>query len=338
MTVQRDVDLSRRNTLGVPARAEYWADITDRARIPELVDWARSRSLAVRVLGGGSNLVMAPRIHGLVLGMNLRGRERLENPNAVTERWRIQAGENWHELVRFSVEAGLSGLENLALIPGQVGAAPIQNIGAYGVELCDTLIAVEAFDTEEQQWVQFTNAQCRFAYRDSRFKREANRYIITSIDLDLSREFKPVLDYGPLQALKDRNDLSPSLVMDTVIAIRQSKLPDPADIPNAGSFFKNPLVSDPTYRQLKQRWPDLVAYPVGADWKLAAGWLIDRCGLKGRAHRSGVGCYEKQALVLVNPNRADGTSILEWQRHVQSTVKQTFGVRLEREPRLWNGG
>ena len=337
MTVQRDVDLSACNTLGVTAHADYWADITDKTQIPELVSWAQARSLPVRVLGGGSNLVMAPRIHGLVLGMTLRGRQRLDQSRGRVERWRVQGGENWHDLVRFSVEQGLSGLENLALIPGQVGAAPIQNIGAYGVELSDSLVAVEAFDTVEGRWLRFTKDECNFAYRDSRFKREANRYIIASIDLDLSRDFRPVLDYGPLQSLKNRPDLTPRIVMNTVIEVRQSKLPDPREIPNAGSFFKNPLVSDEVYRRLKQHWPELVAYPAGSDWKLAAGWLIDQCGLKGRANASGVGCYEKQALVLVNPRRADGTEILDWQRQVQTEVERRFGVELEREPRLWNG-
>ncbi|GGX51799.1 UDP-N-acetylmuramate dehydrogenase [Saccharospirillum salsuginis] len=337
MTIQRDVDLSARNTLGVTAHADYWADITDRTQIPELVDWAQARSLPVRVLGGGSNLVMAPRIRGLVLGMNLRGRQRLDSSDGRLEHWRFQAGENWHECVRFSVEQGLSGLENLALIPGQAGAAPIQNIGAYGVELSDVLVAVDAFDTVEGRWVRFASKDCDFAYRDSRFKQASNRYIITSIDLELSRDFHPVLDYGPLQSLKNRDDLTPWTVMDTVISVRQSKLPDPGDIPNAGSFFKNPLVSEEVYRSLKQRWPELVAYPSGAAWKLAAGWLIDQCGLKGQANASGVGCYDKQALVVVNPRRADGSEILDWQRHVQSEVESTFGVRLEREPRLWNG-
>jgi len=337
MSIQHDVDLSGRNTLGVTAYADHWAEITDKSQIPEMVDWAQARSLPVRVLGGGSNLVMAPRISGLVLGMSLQGRQRLDSSEEQRELWRIQSGENWHEFVRFSVEQGLSGLENLALIPGQAGGAPIQNIGAYGVELSNVLLAVEAFDTVEHRWVRFNNADCNFAYRDSRFKQASNRYIITSIDLELSRDFHPVLDYGPLQSLKHRDDLTPQAVMNTVISVRQSKLPDPSDIPNAGSFFKNPLVQEDTYRSLKERWPELVAYPSGSAWKLAAGWLIDQCGLKGQGNASGVGCYDKQALVVVNPRRADGTQILEWQRHVQSAVEHVFGVRLEREPRLWNG-
>lgn len=337
MQILEGVDLSGRNTLGVPARAQYWAEVESREHIPELVDWAKKKNLPVRVLGGGSNLVLAPLIHGLVLGMKLKGFECLA-AESDAEVWRVQAGESWHEWVTASIAKDLSGLENLALIPGQVGAAPIQNIGAYGVELSDCLVAVNGYDTKEGVWLSFEKSDCEFAYRDSRFKRENNRYIIWSIDLRLSRNFNPILDYGPLQALKTHRNLTAADVMDTVIQVRQQKLPNPASVPNAGSFFKNPLVDESTYQQLSTRHPDLVAYPAETGWKLAAGWLIDQCGLKGQSSEAGVGCYEKQALVLINPKRAESSAIIDWQHHVQASVKQRFGVDLEREPRLWNGG
>ncbi len=337
MQILEGVDLSGRNTLGVPAKAQYWAEVEKRDQIPELVEWARMNNLPVRVLGGGSNLVLAPLIHGLVVGMELKGFERLAE-EIDAEIWRVQAGENWHEWVTASIAKGLSGLENLALIPGQAGAAPIQNIGAYGVELADCLVAVNVFDTKGGVWLSFDKSDCEFAYRDSRFKRENNRYIIWSIDLRLSRQFRPILGYGPLQKLKTQRNLTAADVMNAVIQVRQEKLPDPAVIPNAGSFFKNPLIDPSTYHQLSERHPNLVAYPAGRGWKLAAGWLIDQCGLKGLSNEAGVGCYEKQALVLVNPERAEASDIIDWQQQVQDCVKRRFGVDLEREPRYWNGG
>lgn len=335
ITVQPDVDLSRRNTLGIPSRAQWFARVTDAAELPDLVRWAKARSLPVRALGGGSNLLLDQTVSGLVLDLALTGRRYLDTDPGDLELWRFAAGENWHDVVQFTVARGLSGLENLALIPGSVGAAPIQNIGAYGVELSDTLVRVEAFDTETENWVRLSAAECRFGYRDSLFKQRENRYLVTAVELSLSTAFTPRLDYGPLQSLRDRPNLTPEQVMYTVIEVRRSKLPDTERLPNAGSFFKNPIVSDGDYQTLKRQWPELVAFPSGRDWKLAAGWMIDRCGLKGRSNEAGVGCYERQALVLVNPRRAGFTDVAAWQRRVQHTVRERFGVALEIEPRYW---
>lgn len=335
-SIQPDVDLSVRNTLAIPSRAQWLVEVRDAGALPELVRWARERQLPIRALGGGSNLLLNHWVSGLVVDLKTTGRSRIGTEPDGCERWRFMAGETWHQVVRFSVEQGLSGLENLALIPGSVGAAPIQNIGAYGVELSDVLVRVEAYDTEQMAWKVFDTEACCFGYRDSLFKQRENRYIVTAIDLRLSREFRPVLHYGPLQALREQPELTAAQVMQTVIDVRRAKLPDPDRLPNAGSFFKNPIVSESRYQALKTTWPDLVAYPANGGWKLAAGWMIDRCGLKGRGNAQEVGCYEKQALVLVNPRRADYDAVNDWQREVQRQVRQRFGVALEREPRYWS--
>lgn len=335
MTMQRHAELLSLNTLGVPSQADYLITIDRDDQVPAWVEWAAERNLPIRVLGGGSNLLLDRRVDGLVLAMRTQGRQVVGQDEQGRTLWRLAAGENWHRCVVASVEAGLNGLENLALIPGSVGAAPIQNIGAYGVEVGERLHELEAYDCHSRQWLRFNAEQCDFGYRDSRFKREQNRYIITAVTLALSPLFQPQLSYGPLQALAGQDQLDAGVVMDTVIAQRQAKLPDPQTLPNAGSFFKNPQVAEASYQGLKAAWPDLVAYPVTDGWKLAAGWLIDQCGLKGRANAAGVGCYHEQALVLVNPEHADYSQVAAWQQTVQHAVMERFGVPLEREPRYW---
>lgn len=335
MTIQHQADLSARNTLGIPSKADYLIEIDSPDQIPAWVDWAQRQDMSIRVLGGGSNLLLDSRVDGLVIAIRTEGRQRLGSDAQGRILWRLQAGENWHQCVLASVAAGLNGLENLALIPGSVGAAPIQNIGAYGVEVGELLYELEAYDCQTRQWLRFNAEQCQFGYRDSRFKREQNRYIITAVTLALSPTFQPKLSYGPLQTLADRPDLNARLVMDAVIAQRQAKLPDPQHLPNAGSFFKNPEVDAATHQALQAQWPNLVAYSQGDNWKLAAGWLIDQCGLKGEANAAGVGCYSEQALVVVNPGHADYAQVADWQQRVQQAVVARFGVLLEREPRYW---
>ncbi|PTY36640.1 UDP-N-acetylenolpyruvoylglucosamine reductase [Saccharospirillum sp. MSK14-1] len=335
MTPQFDADLLPLNTLGIPSQADALAEIETAEQIPAWVDWAIQRELPIRVLGGGSNLLLDARVDGLVIAMRTQGREVVGQDDQGRTLWRLSAGENWHQCVVASIDAGLNGLENLALIPGSVGAAPIQNIGAYGVEVGDLLHELEAYDCQARQWVRFNAEQCELGYRDSRFKREENRYIVTAVTLALSSDFRPQLSYGPLQALADQDQLNARQVMEAVIAQRQSKLPDPQFIPNAGSFFKNPEVDQSVVNTLKSQWPELVAFPSGDRWKLAAGWMIDQCGLKGQANAAGVGCYAKQALVLVNPDHAEYQQVADWQQRVQQAVVDRFGVLLEREPRYW---
>lgn len=333
-TPRPQVDLSGANTLGVPATASWYAELNDASDLPAMVRWAREQELAVRVLGGGSNLVLNEQVSGLTLKMSIKGKTRVES-DSDRLRWRLGAGESWHETVVDLISQGGSGIENLALIPGTVGAAPVQNIGAYGVELADCLHWVEAYDTVEERWRRFSKQDCQFGYRDSVFKQMENRFIITAIELELDREFQPRLSYGPLQSLAGQAGLTARQVMEQVIEIRQSRLPDPAVLPNAGSFFKNPVISTEHYQRLLASHSDLVVFEQPDGWKLAAGWLIDQCGLRGQRSAEGVGCYERQALVLVNPNHASATSILAWQAHVQQAVQARFDVMLEPEPRFW---
>lgn len=331
---QPRVDLSAANTLGVPSTAAWFAELSDTRDLPPLVRWASDRGLAVRALGGGSNLVLNEQVSGLTIKIAVRGKTRIDTESG-GQRWRLGAGEPWHQTVVDLVAQGGSGIENLALIPGTVGAAPVQNIGAYGVELADCLHRVEAYDIVEERWRYFTREACQFGYRDSVFKRLENRFIITEVELELNETFAPQLSYGPLQALAAKPDLAAQDVMEAVIEIRQSRLPDPTHLPNAGSFFKNPVISTEQYQSLLTHHQDLVVYEQPEGWKLAAGWLIDQCGLRGQSNDDGVGCYERQALVLVNPERAAASSILDWQAHVQNAVLERFGVLLEPEPRFW---
>ncbi len=300
-----------------------------------MIDDARVRGLPRVVLGGGSNLLFTGDIDGLVLKIDIDGLHELEPlPHA----WRVQvgAGENWHATVQQLLDRGRPGLENLALIPGQCGAAPIQNIGAYGLELAERFDSLRAWDVERAQVVTMSSADCAFGYRDSVFKGAlAGRRIILDVTFSLPRDWQPVAGYAELaHDLTARGIAMPTArdVFESVIAIRRRKLPDPAVIGNAGSFFKNPIVSRDKRNELIARFPSLVNYPLaGGRFKLAAGWLIDAAGLKG-ATRGRAGVYEKQALVLVNRGGATGGEILALAREIQAKVQEKFAVALEPEP------
>lgn len=332
--VREDVDLQALNTLAVPARARYFAEVKRTRQIPELWQWAREEGHELLVLGSGSNVVFCEDFQGLVLhvAIDRRSWEVLPGHEAILE---LGAGENWHEVVMYAAHAGYRGIENLALIPGSVGAAPVQNIGAYGVELSDTLVDVEAFDLEEGAWARFTNEECTFGYRDSRFKREPSRYLITQIRIKLGRERPVNIKYKELAEYFDvRSEVAPSAesVANAVIAVRRAKLPDPSSLPNVGSFFQNPVVDEEQFEAIRKRFPDIVSYPVKDGVKLAAGWMIDQCGWKG--YRNGrVGVHRKQALVLVNTG-GTGKDILGLADEIAADVRQRFGVSLSIEPRL----
>ena len=327
-------DLSELNTLGVTAMAEQYAEIQNETQLLEVVEFAKASKKEIRVLGGGSNLILRRELTYLVVNNVAKGISIVSED----ERYAVvsaRAGEVWSDFVDWAVSNNLSGIENLALIPGSVGASPVQNIGAYGVEVGDVIESVKAYDFESNQWFLFTKEQCDFGYRNSVFKKYENRYFISEVVFKLSKLFDPVLDYGPLAALKAIPDLSVKDVFKEVVSIRTAKLPDPAVLPNAGSFFKNPIVGRKQREELLNRFPNLVSFEYGSKYKLAAGWLIDQAGLKGRSAPDGVGCYSKQALVLVNPNRADAESVLSWSDYVKQEVKLKFGVDLEIEPRIW---
>jgi UDP-N-acetylmuramate dehydrogenase len=333
--LQRNVALHRLNTFGLPACAARFAAIATPAQLTALMALPEWRSWPRFVLGGGSNLVLTGDFAGLILHVRIPGRQWVAED---AEAWFIRAGagENWHDFVDWTLACGWPGLENLALIPGTVGAAPIQNIGAYGLEIAERFQQLEAVDLETGEIATFDHAACRFGYRDSVFKREATgRYLVTSVTFRLPKRWQPITRYAELaRELEARNLPQPTApqIAEAVIAVRSRKLPDPARIGNAGSFFKNPVVDAATFANLAGRYPDLPRYsqPDGA-FKLAAGWLIEQCGWKGRS-LGAAGVYERQALVLVNRGGARGEEVLRLAQAIQASVRAEFGVELEPEP------
>ncbi|WP_417067546.1 UDP-N-acetylmuramate dehydrogenase [Niveibacterium terrae] len=334
--IRADADLSTLNTLGVPARAAWFAEPTNLDALADSLAWADRASLPVLLLGGGSNIVFAADWPGLVLRPALAGRELIGTDKDFFH-VRVAAGENWHETVRWTLEQGWPGLENLALIPGVVGAGPIQNIGAYGLELADRIEAVEVFDRDSGEVRSLTHSECRFAYRDSVFKHEGRGLVVLSVTLALPRAWQPNARYRDLAEALDQKGITDPSALDifaAVVEVRQRKLPDPARTGNVGSFFKNPIVDEPAYAALKANEPDLVAYPQpDGRFKLAAGWLIDRAGWKGRK-MGAAGVHANQALVLVNLGGARGAEILALARSIQADIETRYGITLETEPIL----
>lgn len=333
----RNADLARLTTLRVPARARLLAELRRAAALPALLDEPGLRDAdRVFVLGGGSNVLFRRDFDGVVLRIATRGIETVaEDRDSV--RLRIAAGENWDAFVRWSLAQGLAGLENLILIPGTVGAAPIQNVGAYGVELAEFVVCVKAWDRERGEFADLSAADCAFGYRDSRFKRGPGRYLVTALELELPRTPALRLDYaGVREELQAMAVVSPRPgdVARAVERLRLRKLPNPAEIGNAGSFFKNPVVSNARAGALKRQYPSLPVYPAGdGRSKLAAAWLIEACGFKG--YREGdAGVSEKHALVLVNYGGATGEAIWALAERIRNAVAERFGVVLEPEPTI----
>ncbi|MFP4137759.1 MAG: UDP-N-acetylmuramate dehydrogenase [Halomonas sp.] len=332
-SIRRDHDLTHANTLGLPCVAERFTAPTTLAALGEALAEARSRGWPLTLLGGGSNLILPERLPGLVVQPALADWGQVPGGEGEV-RIHAEAGVNWHELVMALAARGLWGTENLALIPGACGAAPIQNIGAYGVELAEVLEAVEVLHLETGRPASMTPEACAFGYRDSIFKGALDgRVVITRLVLKLSTVPCPRLGYGDLAG---RVGASPTAleVAEAVCAIRREKLPDPAHLGNAGSFFKNPLVSAAVAERLRAEFPAMPCFPQpDGRVKLAAGWLIDRCGLKG--WREGhFGVHERQALVLVHLGGGSAAELLAFAERVADRVEERFGVCLEREPRL----
>ncbi len=328
--------LNAKNTLGINSTAQWFAEPTSIQELAELLELADKEHKPIRVIGGGSNIVLEQFVEGLVIELGMRKISILsETESALIVR--AEAGVNWHELVMWSVKNHWFGLENLALIPGSVGAAPIQNIGAYGVELQSVVDCVHFVDRETKQQQSLNNAACEFSYRNSIFKQALkDRAIITAVDFRLSKLAKPMLNYPALaDELISKENLSAEDIAKAVIAIRQRKLPDPKDIPNAGSFFKNPIVTQEHFQALIAEFPQMVAYPHDNNsMKLAAGWLIDHIGIKGECI-NGVGMHHAQALVLVNPGHCSGHEVLEYANSVCQRVYDCYQVKLEIEPRVY---
>jgi UDP-N-acetylmuramate dehydrogenase len=332
-TLIENAPLGTRNTLRVNARARLLAEIRDASKLPELLNFPAVRHSKLLVLGEGSNMLFTGDFDGTVLAMATRG-VQVEQDGDIA-RIAVAAGERWDDFVRWTLGQGFAGLENLILIPGTVGAAPIQNIGAYGTDVAEFIESVEAWDTQEQRVAILDRTACAFAYRDSVFKHLPGRYIVTAVRFALPRSRDLRLDYAGIREELARMGVdkpAPFHVAEAVVHLRTKKLPDPAVIGNAGSFFKNPIVDASLGEAVKREHPELVSW-IGADgrWKLSAAWLIEQSGFKGE--RDGdAGISNRHALVLVNHGRASGAELWAFAQKVIEGVRAKFGVALEPEP------
>ncbi|MFZ5580054.1 MAG: UDP-N-acetylmuramate dehydrogenase [Pseudomonadota bacterium] len=333
MHIEEHASLREHNTFRVEARARFFVTLETLEDIPAFLADQSFHGLPRLILGGGSNILFRDDFPGVVMRVALRGIEML-GEDAHHRYLAVAAGENWHDTVRWTVGQGWPGLENLSLIPGTVGAAPVQNIGAYGVELADVCQAVDAVNLETGESGVITAEDCRFAYRDSRFKQEAGRWLITSVLLRLPKTFEPKMGYPGLREALGGAEPTPLGVSDALCAVRRAKLPglELGQPGSAGSFFKNPLVPAGQATALSERFPGMPSWPTAEGRaKLSAGWLIEQSGWKGR-RQGDAGVYEKHALVLVNHGRASGADVWALAERIVADVEQRFGVRLEPEP------
>lgn len=332
-TIKNNFSLKKLNTFGVESYARWYVQINSEANLKELFADPKWKNENLLILGGGSNTLFVTDFDGLVVHIHIGGISHQIEGDAIYVT--AGAGEVWNDLVNYCVDHHFAGLENLSLIPGSVGASPIQNIGAYGVELMDVFHSCKAFEIETGRTRIFNRADCSFSYRDSIFKGVLkNKYIITEVTYKLSSDFKPNISYGAIgEELKKRGIKNPTIKDVSVVIshIRVSKLPDPSTIGNAGSFFKNPIIELVDFKPLKAAFPDIVHYPAGEDQvKLAAGWLIEQCGWKGKVVGN-TGTWKNQALVLVNHGDATGDEIFNFSSSIIESVRSRFGVILERE-------
>ncbi len=332
MKLEENYNLQALNTFGIAANARYFAEAHTEADLREAFQLQIQPML---ILGGGSNLLLTQDFEGLVIKNAITGKTIIEETDTQAM-VRVGAGENWHQFVLWCLDQDLGGVENLSLIPGTVGAAPIQNIGAYGVELKDVFHHLEAMEVATGNMHTFSHAECRFGYRDSVFKNELKgKYCITQVYLKLTKRAHQLnTSYGAIRdTLAARGVTEPTIrdISNAVIAIRSSKLPDPAKIGNSGSFFKNPEIPAGQFAELQQRFPHIISFP-GSNGKIKvpAGWLIEQCGWRG-TRRGDAGCYDKQALVLVNYGNASGEDIWRLAQDIVASVQDTFGITLTPE-------
>lgn len=331
-------NLQHHNTLASPVTARFFTRVTDEGELKSAINFARERHLPLLILGGGSNVVLRDDFPGLAIHIQLLGKHVVKD-DADCVYVRAAAGENWHRFVEYCLQASYWGLENLSLIPGSVGAAPIQNIGAYGVELEAVFSELTALDVNTGVSITFSKSDCEFSYRDSIFKAALrDKYIITSVTFKLTKVQHLHITYPALQqalAGYDQKSINAQLVSKLVCEIRQTKLPSPAQVPNVGSFFKNPIISKSLLADIQSHYPAVVFYPVNTDQvKLAAGWLIDCAGWKG-GRDCGAAVHDSQALVLTNPNRLKADAVLDLAEKIQQSVFSLFAVTLEIEPRIY---
>jgi UDP-N-acetylmuramate dehydrogenase len=334
MTTQENVSLKPLNTFGIDAKAHYFVEVTNKTELKEAL-YDNSFHMTKRlILGGGSNVLFTKDFDGVVIKINIKGiKKTKENADYV---WiKVGAGENWHDFVLYTIANNWGGVENLSLIPGSVGAAPLQNIGAYGVEVKDTIHEVKALNIPTEEVHVFDKSDCQFGYRESIFKNEAkDKYVILSVTFKLAKKPTFHVEYGAIKEILAQNnitELSVKAISDAVISIRQSKLPNPAVIGNAGSFFKNPEIAVTHFNKLKIEFPEIPSYPINAETvKVPAGWLIEQAGWKG--YREGeIGVHAKQALVLVNYGNGTGLQIKALSEKIQKSILEKFGVKLQTE-------
>jgi UDP-N-acetylmuramate dehydrogenase len=335
MQIRENISLRPYNTFGIDANAKYFASFQNLDELKAVLETATARDQRTTlVLGGGSNILLTRDVEGIVLKNEISGIDVIGEDD---EHLYVKAGagENWHRLVMYCVERGFGGMENLSLIPGNVGASPMQNIGAYGVEVKDIFHDLEAYHLQDKTMVKFSLADCEFGYRESVFKRKyKNQFIISAVTYRLTKKPKFHTSYGALQQELEKmhvQELSIQAISQAVINIRTSKLPDPKEVGNAGSFFKNPQVAKEQFKQLQNRFPSIPSFPFDEDHvKVPAGWLIEQCGWKG-FRKGDAGCYPKQALVLVNYGNAKGEEIYALSEDILLSVKARFSIDLERE-------
>jgi len=337
MQIQPNFSLKPYNTFGIDAKAKYFSAFSDIEQLKELTTHSRSLSgsrLTTFILGGGSNILFTKDFDGYVLKNDIRGIAKIDEDDEYVY-VKAGAGENWHQFVLFCIQNNWQGIENLSLIPGNVGASPMQNIGAYGMEIREVFLELNAFHLHQKSTQKFNLSDCQFGYRDSVFKRKyKDQFVILDVTYRLNKNPRYNTSYGAVKKELERmrvTNLSILAISQAVINIRTSKLPDPSVIGNAGSFFKNPSVSQERFQGLKAEFQNIVGYENSdGTIKLAAGWLIEQCGWKG-FRKGDAGCYEKQALVLVNYGNATGSEIYDLSEEIRQSVIKKFGVELERE-------
>jgi UDP-N-acetylmuramate dehydrogenase len=323
------------NTFGIDAKARYFTEVSSVEELLEALNTPTTQTLPLLFLGGGSNILLTQDFEGLAVQLNLKGiHEDLISENEVLVT--VKAGENWHEFVLFCLEKNYGGMENLSLIPGNVGTSPMQNIGAYGVEIKDTFVSCTVLNLENLQLETFNREQCQFGYRDSVFKQEGKgKYVIVEVSFTLTRKNHQLkTSYGAIQSELEKSGIEHPTIQDiskAVITIRQSKLPDPKKTGNAGSFFKNPTIPLTQFEELQQKFDNIQGYPNGDFVKVPAGWLIEQCGWKGK-QIGNVASHQLQSLVIINATgKATGKEIFDFSTMIIDSVMEKFGIELERE-------
>ncbi|MDO8591771.1 MAG: UDP-N-acetylmuramate dehydrogenase [bacterium] len=339
MNIVENVSLRGYSAMGLGGKARFFSEAHSEDDLKKLIDWAKEQNLPVIVVGEGSNIVWRDEgFEGLLIANHITGREVLDDGTGNTT-IRIGAGENWDEIVDWTVKKGLSGIEFLSAIPGRVGAAPVQNIGAYGTEIAQTLVELAAFDTHSEDFVTIKNKACGFAYRTSRFKTDdKGRFIITSITLKLSKTSPSPPFYESLEKYLTEHkikDHTPRTIREAVMAIRAIKLPSPAKVANNGSFFTNPVIGKKEFEKLQKEYPDIKGWPHSDKVKVSAGWLLEEAGFKGvHDKQTGMATWPAQALVLINEHAKTTADLLSFKQKIQSKVHAMFGIVLEQEPEL----